>query len=80
VPRANAFFNISLKILFSKWHQTLKQIAIGSQMGAANCISLLWGAASLERLGSTALCAAVVPTLVIDACTFRTFFCFIIGK
>jgi len=26
--------------MFSKCHQTLKQIAMGSPLGAANCISL----------------------------------------
>jgi len=34
VPRANAFFNISSKTLFSKCHQTLKQIALGSLLRA----------------------------------------------
>jgi len=41
VPRADAFFNISLTILVSKCHKTLKQIAMGSPLGAANYICLL---------------------------------------
>jgi len=41
VPRANAFFNISLKILFSKCNQTIKQIAMVSPLGAVKNISLL---------------------------------------
>jgi len=41
VPRANVFLNISLKILFSKCYQTVKQIATGSPPGAANYIFLL---------------------------------------
>jgi len=55
VPRANAFFHTSLRIAFSKCHQTLKQIAVGSPLGAANYIFLLCGATSLKRLRSTAL-------------------------
>ena len=50
---ANAFFNISLKIVFSICHHTLKQIAVGSPLGAANYIYLLQDAASLKSLGST---------------------------
>jgi len=41
VPQTNTFFNTSLKILFSKCHQTLKQIAMHSPVGATNYISLL---------------------------------------
>jgi len=39
VPRANAFINISLKILVSKCHKTLQQIAMGSSLSAVNYIS-----------------------------------------
>jgi len=39
VPRAK-FFNISLKKLFSKCHQTLKKIAMRSPLGAAYYICL----------------------------------------
>jgi len=49
VPRANSSSNISLQILLSKCHQTLKQIAIRLPLGAANLICLLQGAASLEN-------------------------------
>ena len=41
VPQASAFLNISLKILVSKCHQTLKQIAMGSPLDVTNYISLL---------------------------------------
>jgi len=34
----NTFFNISVKILFSKCHQTLKKIAMRVPLGAANYI------------------------------------------
>jgi len=40
VPGANSFFNISVKNTFSKCHQTLKQIALGSPLGAAGNISV----------------------------------------
>ena len=55
VPRANSFFNISLKILFSKCHQILKQIVMRSPLGAANLICLLQDAASLKWLRNTEL-------------------------
>ena len=55
VPRGSTVFILSLKNTFWKCHQTLKQIATGSPLGAANCISLLQGAASLKWLGNTAL-------------------------
>jgi len=44
------------KNTFSNCHQTLKQISVGSLLGATNYISFLYGAASLKRLGSTGLC------------------------
>ena len=44
-----------IKSTISKWHQALKQIAMGSPLGAANYISLLQGAANLNRLGNTGL-------------------------
>jgi len=53
--RANAFFNISLKILVSKCHKTLKRIALGSPLGTAKYICRVWGAASLKKLGNTAI-------------------------
>jgi len=53
--QANTFFNISLKILVSKCHKTLKQIAMGSPLGTANYICLVWGSASLKKLGNTAI-------------------------
>ena len=55
VTRANTFFNISLKILFSKCHQTLKKIAMRSPLGTANCICLLQRVASLNWLENTGL-------------------------
>jgi len=40
VPRANWFSNICIiKNTTSKCHSALKQIAMGSPLGAANCIS-----------------------------------------
>jgi len=40
-----------VEMIFSKCHQTSKQIATGSPQGAANYVSLLQGAAILLRLG-----------------------------
>ena len=45
--------NITLKILFSRCHQTLKQIAMRSLLGVTNYICLLKGAASLKWLGNS---------------------------
>jgi len=50
---SQCIFQYINKILFSKCHQTLKQIAMGSPV--ANYISLLWGAANLKILGNTGL-------------------------
>jgi len=50
-PRANAFFNISLKILFSECYQTIKQIAMGSPLGAANFICLPSGRRKPKMVG-----------------------------
>ena len=55
MPRANTFFQYIIKNKFSNCRQTLKQIGMGSPLGAANYYSLLQGAASLKRLGSTDL-------------------------
>jgi len=45
------FLNILFKNSILKCHQTLKQIAVGLPLGAAN--SVLQGAASLKWLGNT---------------------------
>ena len=55
MPRANTFFNASLKNAICKCHQTFKEISMSSPLGAANYISLLWGNASQKRLGNAAL-------------------------
>jgi len=41
VPKCWYVFQYIIKNTFSKCHQTLKQFAMGSPPGAANCISLL---------------------------------------
>jgi len=41
-------YAVSLKNTYSNCHQTLKQIAMGSPLGAAYCVYFLSGAASLK--------------------------------